>query len=212
MSKYQTFDEALDGLKKSIVHWDALVYSFWPSFYRWEKLRAEHGDDYPIIMKSRFSIRTEKERTYPVGTLVEECKMTDKKPNLEQAINLNHLTLLFSYLESLAVEGYRIKQTPIKYRMNKLEDLKRYLVKMNALPNDEVLEFKLAKNVRNAFVHKRGRVTDDLLNAYFKSRKEVYPKVEGDHILFGYQDYEKWHLMIVRIAARLEKNLKSQTP
>ena len=144
---------------------------------------------------------------------------------MDRELTVSHLEIMFSLTEALVKDlhellysGKSINSDSRNELIAFLEGKKKYnKVTIPLLLAGEENEFILAKETRNCFTHRGGRIDDRWLNACKESRGSSYISKLGSEIgdeltknhdeLF--REVEKWHKIFVNIARRTRKLLLS---
>jgi hypothetical protein len=215
MSKnFKEFDLVRDSLHDAKREGYIFVKAFW-DFYNNLKGDIDQGLDGLV---PPFPTSGHKYPMYTKKELV-DLMFPNEGPTLEQELNLRHLVVLFSLLEALAEEAERLltnkaENTNDGYlkRWDKNE-LLRFLRITKTVSDEESHELNFAKEVRNCFIHRKGIVDKTTMNAWKKVSKffKGIKLAEGEDLRekFKYPDYERWKVLMSRIASRLEDYVKS---
>ena len=145
---------------------------------------------------------------------------------MDLELTVSHLEIMFSLTEALVKDlhellypGKNISSDTRNELIAFLEGKKKYdKVTIPLLLAREEKEFILAKETRNCFTHRGGRIDDRWLNACKKSRgsshisklgSEIGDELTKDHYEL-LREVEKWHKIFVNIARRTRKLILSK--
>ena len=189
-----------EGLKNTKIYWHICVMGVWGLYNQLKCMDKIHGSDHVVSFNLPASY--EGIYKYEAGELLHNIEGKGSGPNMEQSIiNLNHLTTLMSFIDTLVEElcsEVKIKKDKKKSRTQKI------LEELNILNGEDSDEFFLARQIRNAYIHNLGNATKSAADKYKELRKEE-KLTEGQKINLDYNDFEGWHNLILKISEDLKK-------
>jgi hypothetical protein len=126
---------------------------------------------------------------------------------------------IFKFLLNSKFVKYLIKKSSkVKSKVDKIKNklqiqqkdftrfniLKRYLKENNFADKKELLELEYAKETRNSYVHRRGKVNDTWLNIYKKTGRNKNFSL-NENIPLEFYDLEDWTDIIINIVKKCLK-------